>query len=600
MRTNIWRSIAIYALIALLLWGVWQLLFGQPAAQVIPYATLKEMVAQGKVTKVDFSETQLSGTLKDGAAFTSEWFPGVDLDFIPLLEQNKVSYTFLPPPSNWLQMVLIYGLPLILLIGFWYFMYRQSQGGGNQAFSFGKSKARLFLDDRPRVTFNDVAGVDEVKEELQEEIEFLKNPKKFQALGAKLPKGVLLVGPPGCGKTLLARALAGEAGVPFFSVSGSEFVEMFVGVGASRVRDLFSQAKKYAPCIVFIDEIDAVGRLRGAGLGGGHDEREQTLNQLLVEMDGFDANVGVIIVAATNRPDILDPALLRPGRFDRRVVVDAADMAGREAILRIHARNKPLENPDDMKTIAQRTPGFTGADLENVMNEAALLAGRLGKSQITNQEINEAIERTIAGPQRKSRLVSEKEKEIIALHETGHALVGRLLPGADPVQRISIISRGMALGYTIQMPTEDRHVRTKAELLNMIAFSMGGRAAEEEMLGEITTGAKNDFQKATELARQMVSEWGMSDKLGPISYSNKEEMVFLGRDLTRERNYSEAVALEIDEEIRKVITGCYEAAVQIVLTNRVKLRRIADILIQREVLEGEELERLLTEESAAG
>ncbi|MCX5970211.1 MAG: ATP-dependent zinc metalloprotease FtsH [Coprothermobacterota bacterium] len=599
MRTNIWRSIAIYALIALLLWGVWQLLFGQPAAQVIPYATLKEMVTQGKVANVDFGETQLSGTLKDGSAFTSEWRPGIDLDFIPILEQNKVSYTFLPPPSNWLQMVLIYGLPLLLLIGFWYFMYRQSQGGGNQAFSFGKSKARLFLDDRPRVTFNDVAGVDEVKEELQEEIEFLKNPKKFQALGAKLPKGVLLVGPPGCGKTLLARALAGEAGVPFFSVSGSEFVEMFVGVGASRVRDLFSQAKKYAPCIVFIDEIDAVGRLRGAGLGGGHDEREQTLNQLLVEMDGFDANVGVIIVAATNRPDILDPALLRPGRFDRRVVVDAADMAGREAILRIHARNKPLENPDDMKTIAQRTPGFTGADLENVMNEAALLAGRLGKSQITNNEINEAIERTIAGPQRKSRLVSEKEKEIIALHETGHALVGRLLPGADPVQRISIISRGMALGYTIQMPTEDRHVRTKEELLNMIAFSMGGRAAEQEMLGEITTGAKNDFQKATELARQMVSEWGMSDKLGPISYSNKEEMVFLGRDLTRERNYSEAVALEIDEEIRKVITGCYEAAVQIILTNRTKLRKIADILKQREVLEGDELERLLTEESAA-
>lgn len=594
MKTNIWRSIAVYAILALLLWGFWQLLFGSSDIQQIPYDSLKTMIRDGKVQSLELGETEIAGTLKDGSKFTTLWQVGADPELIPLLEQNTVSYSFPPPSSNWLPIVLTYLLPLLLLVGFWFFIIRQSQAGGNQAFSFGKSKARLFLDDRPRVTFNDVAGVEEVKEELEEEIEFLKTPKKFQALGAKIPKGVLLVGPPGCGKTLLARAVAGEASVPFFSVSGSEFVEMFVGVGASRVRDLFGQAKKYSPCIVFIDEIDAVGRLRGAGLGGGHDEREQTLNQLLVEMDGFDPNAGVIIIAATNRPDILDPALLRPGRFDRRVVVDAPDINGREAILRVHARNKPLDNQDDLKIVARRTPGFTGADLENVVNEAALLAARTDKKSIGFKDMDEAIDRVIAGPQKKNRVVSDREKEIIAIHETGHALVGRLLPGAEPVHRISIISRGMALGYTIQLPSEDRHVRSKQELLNQVAFALGGRAAEQDLLDEITTGAQNDFQKSTELARQMVTEWGMSEKIGPLSYANKDEMVFLGRDFTRERIYSEQVAFEIDQEIKKIITACYEAAVQIIRENRDKLRRIADILKEKEVLEGEELEALLT------
>lgn len=598
MKTNIWRSIAVYALLALVLWGLWQLLFGSPAAEELSYTQFKETVREEKIASLEIGESEIKGAFKDGKEFRVVWKTGSDPELIALLEEHNVNYKFASPPSNWFSMILIYGLPILLIVAFWFFLYRQAQVGGNQALSFGKSRARLFLDERPRVTFSDVAGIEEVKEELQEEIEFLRNPKKFQVLGAKIPKGVLLLGPPGCGKTLLARAVAGEAGVPFFSVSGSEFVEMFVGVGASRVRDLFSQAKKYAPCIIFIDEIDAVGRLRGAGLGGGHDEREQTLNQLLVEMDGFDPNIGVIIIAATNRPDILDPALLRPGRFDRRVVVDVPDVNGRQAILQVHARNKPLENPEDLKIVAQRTPGFTGADLENVLNEAALLAARLGKKKISLSEIEEATERVIAGPQKKSRVVSEREKEIIAVHETGHALVSKFLPGSDTVHRISIISRGMALGYTIQLPTEDRHLQTKHELLNQIAFALGGRVAEEELLGEITTGAQNDFQKATDLARRMVTEWGMSEKLGPLSFSNKEEMVFLGRDLTRERIFSEAVAYEIDQEIKGIINSCYEKAREIIRGHREKVRAIAQVLIEKEVLEGSELDRLLKTETA--
>jgi len=598
LKTNIWRSIAVYALLALVLWGLWQLLFGSPAAEELSYTQFKETVREDKIASLEIGESEIKGGFKDGKEFRVVWKTGSDPELIALLEQHNVNYKFASPPSNWFSMILIYGLPILLIVAFWFFLYRQAQVGGNQALSFGKSRARLFLDERPRVTFSDVAGIEEVKEELQEEIEFLRNPKKFQVLGAKIPKGVLLLGPPGCGKTLLARAVAGEAGVPFFSVSGSEFVEMFVGVGASRVRDLFSQAKKYAPCIIFIDEIDAVGRLRGAGLGGGHDEREQTLNQLLVEMDGFDPNIGVIIIAATNRPDILDPALLRPGRFDRRVVVDVPDVNGRQAILQVHAKNKPLENPEDLKIVAQRTPGFTGADLENVLNEAALLAARLGKKKISLSEIEEATERVIAGPQKKSRVVSEKEKEIIAVHETGHALVSKFLPGSDTVHRISIISRGMAPGYTIQLPTEDRHLQTKHELLNQIAFALGGRVAEEELLGEITTGAQNDFQKATDLARRMVTEWGMSEKLGPLSFSNKEEMVFLGRDLTRERIFSEAVAYEIDQEIKGIINSCYEKAREIIRGHREKVRAIAQVLIEKEVLEGSELDKLLKTETA--
>ncbi len=489
-------------------------------------------------------------------------------------------------------------LPFAAIMFFVMLIARQLQSGGSQALSFGRSRAKLLTENRPKVTFADVAGVDEAKQELGEVVEFLKYPKKFQQLGARIPKGLLLLGPPGSGKTLLARAIAGEAGVPFFSISGSDFVEMFVGVGASRVRDLFEQAKKSAPCIVFIDEIDAVGRQRGAGLGGGHDEREQTLNQLLVEMDGFDVNTGVILIAATNRPDVLDPALLRPGRFDRQVVVDRADVVGRSQILSVHARNKPLAPDVRLEVLARRTPGFSGADLENLLNEAALLAARQNKTQIDMKDCEEAIDRVIAGPERKSRIMSQREKELVAYHESGHALTAKLLPNADPLHKVTIIPRGMALGITMQLPTEDRYLMTKAEIVDRIMVLLGARAAEELIFQENTTGAHDDLQKATTLARKMVMEFGMSPKIGPIALGKKHEQVFLGRDIVEERNYSEEVASQIDTEVRSIIDTCYATAYHLLETNIDKLHRLAEALLEKETIEADEVDRLLSESPA--
>jgi cell division protease FtsH len=499
-----------------------------------------------------------------------------------------------PSSSNLLLSVILPNVILFLVIGgFMWYMLRQTQSGNNQAISFGRSRARLLSGDKPAVTFNDVAGVEEAKQELTEIVEFLKFPEKFTALGARIPKGVLMVGPPGTGKTLLSKAVAGEAGVPFFSISGSEFVEMFVGVGASRVRDLFDQAKKNSPCIVFVDEIDAVGRQRGAGLGGGHDEREQTLNQLLVEMDGFETNTHVIVIAATNRPDVLDPALLRPGRFDRHVTLDRPDIRGRRAILEVHARNKPFDGQVDLEVLARQTPGFSGADLSNLINEAAILAARSNKKAIGQIELEEAIARVIAGPERKSRMITESEKNVIAYHEIGHALVAKSLPNADPVHKVSIISRGMALGWTMQLPTEDRYLVSRSELNDDMAVILGGRVAEELIFGDITSGASDDIGKATKLARRMVTEWGMSEKLGPLTFGHKEELVFLGRDLGEQRNYSEEVAGEIDQEVHRLVDTAYQRAKKILTERREKLVQLAEYLKQEETIEGWQMDAVI-------
>ncbi len=500
-------------------------------------------------------------------------------------------------PSDWGSWLTILSgiLPLLFVGALFYFLMRQAQGSNNQALSFGKSRARMFTGDKPTITFDDVAGVEEAKQELSEVVEFLKEPDKFISLGARIPKGVLLVGAPGTGKTMMAKAVSGEAGVPFFSISGSEFVEMFVGVGASRVRDLFDQAKRNSPCIVFVDEIDAVGRHRGAGLGGSHDEREQTLNQILVEMDGFDTDTNVIIIAATNRPDILDPALLRPGRFDRRVVLDRPDMRGRRAILDVHARGKPLSSDVELDTLAKQTPGFVGADIENMINEAAILAARRNKKAIGMDEMEEAVERVIAGPERKSRLISEEEKEIIAYHEAGHALVMYMLPHCDPVHKVSIVSRGMALGYTMPLPEDDRYLQSKAKFVDEIAGLLGGRAAEELVFGDVTTGASNDLERVTRLARKMVCEYGMSEELGPLTFGQKEELVFLGREIGEQRNYSEAVAQEIDREVRRLIDTAYQRAKDILRANRDKLAVISQRLIEVETIESSELEAILAQ-----
>jgi cell division protease FtsH len=483
-------------------------------------------------------------------------------------------------------------LPVLLIGGFIFFMMRQAQGTNNQAMSFGKSRARMFLGNKTVVTFNDVAGVDEAKQELTEVVEFLKYPEKFNSLGARIPRGVLLVGPPGTGKTLLARAVAGEAGVPFFSISGSEFVEMFVGVGASRVRDLFEQAKRNSPCIVFVDEIDAVGRQRGAGLGGSHDEREQTLNQILVEMDGFDTNTNVIVVAATNRPDVLDPALLRPGRFDRQVVLDRPDIKGRHEILNVHIKGKPLDKTVDIEAIARRTPGFSGADLANLVNEAAILAARRNKKAVGTDEFNEAIDRVIAGPERRSRIISEDEKVIIAYHEGGHAVVQRILPKCDPVTKVTIVSRGMALGYTMSLPSEDRYLHSKTEFEDKIAGMLGGNVAETLVFGDTTTGSSNDIEKATNLARAMVTQYGMSEKLGPLAFGKKEEMVFLGREISEQRNYSDEVAAKIDGEVREIIDNAFNRAKAALTTHREVLDKLATLLVEKETIESEEFESL--------
>jgi len=496
--------------------------------------------------------------------------------------------------GSYLLQVLLPNIILVILIAaFMWWVLRQTQSGNNQAISFGRSRARMIAGDKPAITFADVAGVEEAKQELTEIVEFLKYPEKFVALGARIPKGVLLVGPPGTGKTLLSKAVAGEAGVPFFSISGSEFVEMFVGVGASRVRDLFDQAKKNSPCIVFVDEIDAVGRQRGAGLGGGHDEREQTLNQLLVEMDGFDTNTHVIIIAATNRPDVLDPALLRPGRFDRHVTLDRPDIKGRRAILDVHARNKPLDSTVDLDVLARQTPGFSGADLANLINEAAILAARANKKVIGMDELEEAIARVIAGPERKSRRISDHEKEIIAYHETGHALVMKALPHTDPVHKVSIISRGMALGWTMSLPEEDKYLISRDELMDQIAGIMGGRVAEEIVFGDITSGAENDIQKATQMARRMVTQWGMSDKLGTVAMGHREELVFLGRDLGEQRNYSEEVAAIIDEEIRSIVDHGHKTATVILTQQRRQMDLVVEQLKIVETLDASQLDDIL-------
>ncbi|MBC7266729.1 MAG: ATP-dependent metallopeptidase FtsH/Yme1/Tma family protein [Coriobacteriia bacterium] len=517
-----------------------------------------------------------------------DWFAQLIAENPPLKD-----YRANTADSQWWVALLSQLIPAILIVGVMLFFLNQMQGGNSKVMSFGKARAKRMSRDMPRITFKDVAGVDEAVEELQEIKEFLSNPGKFQALGAKIPKGVLLVGPPGTGKTLLARAVAGEAGVPFFSISGSDFVEMFVGVGASRVRDLFEQAKAAAPCIVFIDELDAVGRMRGAGLGGGHDEREQTLNQLLVEMDGFDIKDNVIIMAATNRPDVLDAALLRPGRFDRQIVVDRPDLKGRVEILKIHTRGKPMADDIDLEVLARRTPGFTGADLANMVNEAALLAARHGKKRIEMEELEEAIERVIAGPEKKSRLISEKEKRVIAYHEAGHALVGHVLPNTDPIHKISIISRGRALGYTLALPTEDKFLSTKGEMLDELAMLLGGRVAEEIAIGDVTTGASNDLERATKLARQMVTRYGMSDRLGPMTLGEDQHEVFLGRDFSATPNYSQEIAYEIDKEVRRLIDEAFDRARNILTERREQLDQIASVLIERETVDKDELKALL-------
>jgi len=542
--------------------------------------------------KIFNRDQKIEGVLRSKEKFKTAFPAGFDI-VKELRKEKDVKIEVDPQTSTSILAVVIQILPILLMIGLILFFVQQMQGGGNKVMSFGKSKAKQVSKDMPKVTFEDVAGVDEAVEELMEIKEFLENPVKFQALGAKIPKGVLLYGPPGAGKTLLARAVAGEAGAPFFSISGSDFVEMFVGVGAARVRDLFEQAKSNAPCIIFVDEIDAVGRHRGAGLGGGHDEREQTLNQLLVEMDGFDTKVGVILIAATNRPDILDPALLRPGRFDRQIVVDRPDLLGRKAILKVHAKGKPLAPDIDIDVLARRTPGFTGADLANMVNEAALLSARHGKKLVDMIEMEEAIDRVVAGPEKKTRLISDREKEIIAYHEAGHALVAHTLPNADPVHKISIIPRGRALGYTLTLPTEDKYLVTRSELIDELAMLLGGRVSEEMVFGDITTGDQNDIEHATKIARQMIMEYGMSDKLGPVTLGHKQEQVFLGRDFVAEPNYSDAVAYEIDQEVRRLVEEAHKAAERIITEQRARLDVIAKILIDRETIAKEELMGLL-------
>jgi cell division protease FtsH len=567
----------------------------------ITYAEFTDYGMKGDITKVNLQNKQMTG-IDAGVILTGELSGGrkfksftTDPDIHNFLQENLIAYTEKPYDPKYLLTAIGQLLPIaVIILLVWYFVFRQMQAGGNKAMSFGKSRAKLQSQSQSNVTFDDVAGVEEAKEELEEIIEFLGEPKKFTRLGGKIPKGVLLMGPPGSGKTLLARAVAGEAKVPFFSISGSDFVEMFVGVGAARVRDLFATGIKHAPCIIFIDELDAVGRQRGAGLGGGHDEREQTLNQLLVEMDGFNSNEGVILVAATNRPDVLDKALLRPGRFDRSIVVDNPDLFGREGILKVHIREVPIDDDVDLQVLARGTPGFSGADLANMVNEAALLAARREADSVKMHDFEEAKDKVLMGPERKSLFISEEEKRNTAYHEAGHALVGHLLPGTDPLHKVTIIPRGQALGLTMHLPIEDRHTYSRSYIINLITMMMGGRAAEGLVLKDITNGARNDIKNASGLARKMVTEWGMSEKFGPVAFGENEE-VFLGRDILKDRNFSEAIAAEIDNEVRSIVVSCSEKAMKLLTENREKLERLALKLIELEVIEGHQLEAILNE-----
>jgi len=571
----------------------------QQPSEEIAFSEFLTRVEQGAVAEATIQGREISGQAADGGTFHTyaPEYPGL----VDLLRQHEVRIKARKEEDEplWFT-VLINWFPMLLLIGLWVFFMRQMQVGGGKAMSFGKSRAKLLTESQHKVTFDDVAGIDEAKDELEEIIAFLKDPKKFTKLGGRIPKGVLLVGPPGTGKTLLARAIAGEAGVPFFSISGSDFVEMFVGVGASRVRDLFVQGKKNAPCLIFIDEIDAVGRHRGAGLGGGHDEREQTLNQLLVEMDGFESNEGVILLAATNRPDVLDPALLRAGRFDRRVVVHRPDVKGREGILRVHTRKVPLGEDVDISLLARSTPGFAGADLENMVNEAALLAARSNRDRVMMQDFELAKDKVMMGSERKSMIISEHERRSTAYHESGHVLVAKMLPGTDPVHKVTIIPRGMALGLTLQVPLDDRHNYDREYLLNRLAVLFGGRVAEELALDQMTTGAGDDFEKATELARKMVCEWGMSEKLGPLTFGKKEEQIFLGRDFTQQQDYSEHTAVEIDSEVRRIVLESYEKAKAIIQRELATLHRMAAALLEKEVLDAAEIDAIIAGSSGGG
>jgi len=592
----------VYLLIIVAVGALFFNVFSRPEGlTTVPLTEVAQEAKKGNIEEIVVSGDELMVTLASGEKVRSNKDRTSDITEVlrnlgvTENQLSSISLQFKEPSEfgNWIGLLTSF-LPVILFGGLLLFMMRQAQSGNNQALSFGKSRARLSSGDTPTVTFADVAGVEEAKQELLEVVEFLREPEKFIALGARIPKGVLMVGPPGCGKTLMARAVAGEASVPFYSISGSEFVEMFVGVGASRVRDLFGQAKRNSPCIVFVDELDAVGRHRGAGLGGSHDEREQTLNQILVEMDGFDTDTNVIVIAATNRPDILDPALLRPGRFDRRVILDRPDMRGRRAILDIHVRGKPLAKGVDLDVVAKQTPGFTGADIENLVNEAAILAARRNKKAIGGEEMQEAIERVIAGPERKSRLINDEERNIIAHHEAGHVLVMKMLPNCDPVHKVSIISRGMALGYTMPLPEDDRYLMARSKFEDELAGLLGGRAAEELVFNDVTTGAANDLERATKLARKMVTEYGMSERLGPLTFGRKEELVFLGREIGEQRNYSEEVARAIDEEIRRLISEAHEKAKSILTQHKDTLVRLAKKLMEVETLEGEGLEAIFS------
>jgi cell division protease FtsH len=589
------KHIALWLVLALIILAVFSVFNKQHGREPeIVFSEFMTAVERGDVQKVTIQGHNIQGEYKNGERFRT--FAPNDPELVKSLREKRVKIAAKPEEdSPWYMVLLLNWFPMLLLIGVWIFFMRQMQVGGGKAMSFGKSRAKLLTENQHRVTFSDVAGVDEAKDDLQEIIAFLKDPKKFTKLGGRIPKGCLLVGPPGTGKTLLARAIAGEAGVPFFSISGSDFVEMFVGVGASRVRDLFVQGKKNAPCIIFIDEIDAVGRHRGAGLGGGHDEREQTLNQLLVEMDGFEANEGVILIAATNRPDVLDPALLRPGRFDRRVVVPRPDVKGREGILQVHTRKVPVGSDVDIGVLARATPGFAGADLENLVNEAALLAARNDKEKVDMHDFELAKDKVMMGAERRSMIISDEEKRNTAFHEAGHALVAKLLPGADPIHKVTIIPRGMALGLTQQLPMDEKHTYNKDYLLNNLVILFGGRVAEELVLNHMTTGAGNDIEKATDLARRMVCEWGMSEKLGPMTFGKKEEEIFLGRDFTQKVDYSESTAIEIDAEVRRIIQDSYYKAKDLLKTNLRLLHKVAESLLEKEVLDGSEIDAIVRE-----